>query len=128
MAQPEYVPVSDGDRVRVSERLPTPEGWVADRVGELRQQGGQPSGPRLGVAGPDQGYALRLAHHLRDRIVVGPREDVDDAIRPPERRGASGPPAPPADAGAPVFASVSLARSNIPDLLKYRMIVTHGHD
>ncbi len=80
MAQPEYVPVSDGDRVRVSERLPTPEGWVADRVGELRQQGGQPSGPRLGVAGPDQGYALRLAHHLRDRIVVGPREDVDDAI------------------------------------------------
>ena len=80
MAQPEYVPVIPRNRVRVSERLPTPEGWVADRVAEVRQRGSQPTGRQLGVAGPDQGYALKLARHLRDRIVLGPADHLDDVV------------------------------------------------
>ncbi len=80
MAQPEYVPVTDRDRVRVSERLPTAEGWLPDRVAEVRQRGAQPTGPGFGVPGPDQGYALKLADHMRDRVMVAPGELVDDAI------------------------------------------------
>ncbi len=80
MAQPEYVPVTDRDRVRVTERLPTPASWVPDRPGEVRQQGAQPAGPRFGVAGPDQGYALKLAHQLVPRLAVPPDESVEDAI------------------------------------------------
>jgi len=80
MAQPEYVPVALRDRVRVSERLPTPDAWWPDRVGELRQQGGQPAGPRLGTAGPDQGYALKLAQLMTDRLVLGPHDHVEDAV------------------------------------------------
>lgn len=80
MAQPEYVPVIPRNRVRVSERLPTPEGWVADRVAEVRQQGSQPAGRQLGVAGPDQGYALKLARRLHDRILLGPADHLDDVV------------------------------------------------
>lgn len=80
MAQPEYVPVTPRDRVRVSERLPTPDGWVADRVAEVRQLGHQPSGRQLGVAGPDQGYALKLARRLHDRIVLGPADHLEDVV------------------------------------------------
>ena len=80
MAQPEYVPVLPRDKVRVSERLPTPEPWFADRPAEVVQQGGQPAGPRFGVAGPDQGYALRLVRQWKDKVVVIPGEHVEDAI------------------------------------------------
>jgi hypothetical protein len=80
MAQPEYVPVTDRDRVRVTERLPTPDGWRPDRVGEVRQDGGQPTGARFGVAGPDQGYALKLARRLEPNLVLGPRDSLTDAI------------------------------------------------
>lgn len=80
MAQPEYVPVTERDRVRVSERLPTPGAWSFDRPGEVRQDGRQPVGRRFGVAGPDQGYALKLAHALAPRLVLEPHEHVDDAI------------------------------------------------
>jgi hypothetical protein len=77
MAQPEYVPVVARDRVRVSERLPTPDHWLAARPAEVRDRGGQPIGPMFGTAGPDQGYALKLAHHLQPQIVA---DHVDDAI------------------------------------------------
>jgi hypothetical protein len=42
--------------------------------------GGNPAGGDLGYQGPDQGYALRLARDLRDKLVLAPREDPDDAI------------------------------------------------
>jgi hypothetical protein len=77
MAQPEYVPVVARDRVRVSERLPTPDHWLPARPAEVRDLGGQPTGPLFGTAGPDQGYALKLAHRLEPKIVA---DHVDDAI------------------------------------------------
>jgi len=42
---------------------------LADRPGEL--DGPQPSGPALGTAGPDQGYAFRLVHLFDDRLNLG---------------------------------------------------------
>jgi hypothetical protein len=80
MAQPEYVPVTDRDRVRVSERLPTPAPWAYNRPGEVRQDGGQPRGARFGVAGPDQGYALHLAEQMTGGLELQPGEHSDDAV------------------------------------------------
>jgi len=80
MGQPEFVPVPDRDRVHVTGHLPVPGAWEADRPGDVRATGGQPRGPLLGSAGPDQGYALRLAAQLRDRIALTPGEHVGDAI------------------------------------------------
>jgi len=78
MAQPEYVPIDDRDRVRVDERLPVPGRWVANRAGEVRGNGAPPVGSRFGVAGPDQGYALKLARQIEPRLVLRPREAVED--------------------------------------------------
>jgi hypothetical protein len=80
MAQPEYVPIADRDRVQVAEGLPVPGRWVADRAGEVRGEGAQPTGPRFGVAGPDQGYALKLAHEMKPRLVLRPRESAEDVV------------------------------------------------
>jgi hypothetical protein len=80
MAQPEYVPVNDRDRVRVTERLPPPGRWIADRPAEVRPGGIQPAGPQLGVAGPDQGYALKLAHQFAAKVIVPEGESREDAV------------------------------------------------
>jgi hypothetical protein len=80
MTQPQFVPVSTRDRVKITERLPVPDGWLADRVGELKTTGGQPSGPLFGVAGPDQGYALKLVHAIEPSVQLAPGEHLADAV------------------------------------------------
>ncbi|MDP9071285.1 MAG: hypothetical protein M3N68_08370 [Actinomycetota bacterium] len=79
MAQPEYVPLSPADRVRPAERLPVPDQWLQDRPAELRDPGA-PTGRRFGTPGPDQGYALTLAHRFEDRLELGEGEHGEDAI------------------------------------------------
>ena len=79
MAQPDHVPLKQGDRVRPAERLPTPLAWMADRPADLREVG-QPSGRLLGTQGPDQGYALTLARRFVDRLVLAPGERAEDAV------------------------------------------------
>lgn len=79
MAAPDYVPndTPAADRHYVSPpRRPQP--WLADRPAELT--GGQPIGAGLGVPGPDQGYALRLARRFEDQLLLGAGEHGDDAI------------------------------------------------
>ena len=78
MAAPEHVPIDPTQQVRGYSSPPRrPDPWLADRPGELG--GPQPSGPALGSAGPDQGYAYRLVHLFDDRLSLG---DVnrDDAV------------------------------------------------
>lgn len=59
--------------------LDPPRRWIAHRPGEHRP--GPPSGrSRVGTSGPDQGYALRLADALRESVVLGPGEHIDDAL------------------------------------------------
>jgi len=81
MAQPEYVPVNADDRVRPTERLPVPDGWVADRPGEIKGVG-IPTGKRLGSPGPDQGYGLKLARSYveKGKLVLADGEHAEDAV------------------------------------------------
>ena len=79
MAQPDFVPVSDADRVRPAERLPAPDAWQATRPADLPGLR-PPSGHSMGTTGPDQGYGLKLARRFRDRLELQPNEHAEDAV------------------------------------------------
>ena len=51
----------------------------SDRPAEIT--GRQPTGERLGYQGPDQGYVLTLASHLRPKVMVTKNERVEDVLR-----------------------------------------------
>lgn len=80
MTQPSYVPISEADQVRPAYRLRTPTHWRPDRVADLKVAE-QPTGPSLGAPGPDQGYALLVAHRLfEQRLVLSPGVTAEDAL------------------------------------------------
>lgn len=79
MAQPDFVPVTTADRVRKDLAETVADRWVADRPAEVVEQG-QPHGDRLGSPGPDQGYAIKLAHSMEDQLQHEDDEHVDDII------------------------------------------------
>jgi hypothetical protein len=72
------------DRPRQQQNLPPgvalpPAGrWSADRPGDLGPE--QPGGRLLGVPGPNVGYAYTLAERAKDRLALGPHEDVHDVV------------------------------------------------
>ncbi len=78
MTQPTFVPISEADQMRPALRLSNPGVWTQSRPSELRGAT-RPSGPAFGTPGPDQGYALKLAHGFADRLVLGPGEHAEDA-------------------------------------------------
>jgi hypothetical protein len=79
MAAPQFVPTPVSDRSTAYDSPDAvPAAWVADRPAELH--GRQPRGARLGNPGPDQGFGLKLAERMRDRVLVQPGEHVEDAI------------------------------------------------
>ncbi len=79
MAAPDYVPTETAVAHRHYVSPPRrPQPWLADRPGELT--GGQPAGPGMGVPGPDQGYALRLARRFEAELLLTPGEDAADAV------------------------------------------------
>jgi hypothetical protein len=79
VTQPEYVPIASAARVRPAERLPPARPWLAQRPGDLKGPL-RPTGPGFGTAGPDQGYALKLAHQLAGRLQLAQGHDLDDAM------------------------------------------------
>ena len=79
MTQPSFVPVVEADQVRRAYQLEVPSIWTASRPSELRGTR-QPSGSMLGSAGPDQGFALKLARRFEDRLMLGVGERSEDAI------------------------------------------------
>lgn len=79
MTQPRHVPLTPADRVRTGERLPTPEPWRTDRPAEAVSTS-PPSGRRLGTAGPDQGYGLKLARQLVPALELGADDHTEDAV------------------------------------------------
>jgi hypothetical protein len=79
VSQPDYVSVTPRLTVRVGEFLSRADHWVPDRPGEVRNKP-QRLGPQLGNPGPDQGYALKLAHGLTGSLVLAPHEHAEDAI------------------------------------------------
>lgn len=79
MAAPEFVPTAPLERVRSYDSPPWRGApWFADRPGEI--EGLQPTGDQLGVPGPDQGYALRLANRYRGRLHLHEGESEADAL------------------------------------------------
>lgn len=79
MAAPEYVPKSSVATAPYYEAPDVvPDSWDDDRAGSLNGQ--QPTGPMLGYQGPDQGYALTLARHVADRLVLTAGESADDVL------------------------------------------------
>ena len=79
MAQPDFVPMTLGDRVRTADTLPIPDRWEATRPGELEGLR-PPEGRSFGSTGPDQGYALKLAKRFVDRLELQASEHAEDAI------------------------------------------------
>lgn len=79
MAAPQFVPVDPMERPRAyrgPDYVPSP--WSPDRPAAV--VGRQPTGPRLGSPGPDQGYGLLLAERIRGRVIVADGESVDDVL------------------------------------------------
>jgi hypothetical protein len=80
MTQPNFVPITENDQVRPAYRLRTPRDWRAGRVADLRGPE-SPRGRELGVPGPDQGYALLLAHTMfEDKLELTDGITVEDAL------------------------------------------------
>ncbi len=79
MTQPRYVPIAEPDQVRRAYQLEVPGSWTASRPSELRQTSA-PTGPRFGVPGPDQGYALKLARMFEHDLELAPGESPEDAV------------------------------------------------
>lgn len=79
MAQPDFVPMTLGDRVRTADVLPIPDGWEATRPGELEGLR-PPEGRSFGNTGPDQGFALKLAKRFAERLDLAPGEHAEDAV------------------------------------------------
>ena len=79
VAAPEYVPEPAIRRVRVYESNPwRPEPWMPDRPGD--EPWHQPTGPRLGAQGPDQGYVYLLARRFQGQLQLAHDEDEEDAL------------------------------------------------
>jgi hypothetical protein len=79
MTQPSFVPIVEADQVREAYRLHVPGIWTQSRPSELRSTR-PPTGPSMGTAGPDQGFALKLARRFEDRLQLAEGESVEDAI------------------------------------------------
>jgi hypothetical protein len=79
MTQPTFVPVGEADQIRPALRLQTPDRWTAIRPAELGA-GGQRTGRGFGKPGPDQGYALRLAHRLEPDLMLTEGEASHDVV------------------------------------------------
>lgn len=78
VAAPPYVPNTLNEQPRRGLAIPAPDGWVSDRPAELDDF--QPVGPELGRPGPDQGFALRLAHRFEDRLQLATGETHHDVV------------------------------------------------
>ncbi len=80
MTQPSLVPSDQPDQVRSAWRFHVPKDWRAQRPAEMQPRD-KPEGRGFGSPGPDQGYALLVAHELfggKLNLVEG--EHDEDAI------------------------------------------------
>ena len=78
MSAPEHVPTSSRNARSYASPPRRPTSWTADRPGDF--VGPQPEGTHLGTPGPDQGFALTIAEHLRDQLQLTEGEHADDAL------------------------------------------------
>jgi alkanesulfonate monooxygenase SsuD/methylene tetrahydromethanopterin reductase-like flavin-dependent oxidoreductase (luciferase family) len=79
VTQPSFVPIGEADQVRPAYQLTVPSIWTQSRPSELTSAV-RPVGPQLGSPGPDQGFALKLAHRFVDRLILSAGESAEDAV------------------------------------------------
>lgn len=79
MAAPKFAPAGGRSSTYYSSPDVVPDPWTPERPGVV--EGLQPTGPRLGAQGPDQGFALKIAHRLAPDLYLQDGERVDDAVR-----------------------------------------------
>jgi hypothetical protein len=79
VTQPSFVPIGEADQVRPAYQLTVPSIWTQSRPSELKSAV-RPAGPQLGSPGPDQGFALKLAHRFVDRLILAAGESAEDAV------------------------------------------------
>lgn len=80
MTQPKYAPIPIEDEVRPVAKLDPPRPWRSHRPADFTPKALRPR-HGLGVAGPDQGYVLRLARLFEDRLVLSDGEDRASVIQ-----------------------------------------------
>jgi hypothetical protein len=79
MTQPSFVPIAEADQVRPARRLRQPDHAPALRPAELVIP--RPTtGKGQGSPGPDQGFALTLAHRLGPELELKAGEDSHDIV------------------------------------------------
>lgn len=79
MAAPKSAPAGASESRYYTSPDVVPDSWQPDRPGVV--EGLQPVGRRMGAQGPDQGFALTIAHRLAPQLHLQGRERLDDAIR-----------------------------------------------
>lgn len=79
MTQPSFVPIAEADQVRPARRLHVPGAWSPQRPGEIHVPVRSPA-PGMGTPGPDQGFALHLAHRFAGRLHLEEGESAEDAM------------------------------------------------
>lgn len=80
MSAPHFVPTSPLATVRSYTSPPRRNrSWLSDRPGDLNGEG-QPEGERLGVPGPDQGYAYKLVGQFAGKVFTAESEHDDDVV------------------------------------------------
>ena len=79
MTQPSFVPIAEADQVRPARRLAVPKTWAPNRPAEVSTPA-RATGRGLGTPGPDQGFAMRLAHRFHDRLHLEAGEHEHDVI------------------------------------------------
>lgn len=80
MSAPHFVPTSPIAQVRSYSSPPRRDrSWWSDRPGDLDGEG-QPEGERLGVPGPDQGYAYKLVRQFAGKVFTAEGEHDDDVV------------------------------------------------
>jgi len=79
MTQPSFVPITEADQVRPALHLQVPAAWAPGRPAELRTPS-RPIGRGMGTPGPDQGFALRLAHRFAGRLRLAEGESAEDVM------------------------------------------------
>lgn len=78
MAAPKYVPTDHTGPKSYQSPDVVPDSWSSQRAGSLG--GTQPEGAALGNQGPDQGYALLLAHEFDNKVWLAAHEHNDDVM------------------------------------------------
>lgn len=79
MAAPKFAPAGSLESHYYQSPDVVPPPWSPERPGVV--EGMQPAGRRMGAQGPDQGYALTIAHRRAANVALQGRERLDDAVR-----------------------------------------------